>query len=581
MAVWACEGTLIRSGITAAREEDLFLGDCRAELALILDSRDFDGTDREHRFFRYVVEETLAGRGDRIKAYSIAVEVFGRGESFDPQTDPIVRIEAGHLRRALEHYYLTSGNADPILITIPKGGYVPDFVRRAETPVAQPPAPIVSRPVVERPAQRMSARLLVSAALAALLAFGAAVSAWWWTSARIGAPERPRVLVEAFEDQSASQAAGAIASGLKQEIVEKLSKFGDILVMESAAKPDDATMPPPRFVIAGSVSLTADAFQLRVRMIKRADNSILWANRYSGPLNVTAFVDAQTEIANSVSRALAQTDGVIFQADESLYVSKPPDDWAAYSCTLSFQGYRLDLDPEDRSSVRTCLEQSVRRFPTYATAWALLSLVYIDDYRFRFSTDPALSASRLQSALVSAARAMALDPVNMRGRQAKMVALYFDKQIDAALKLGKESLEINPNDTEFMGEYGERLAVSGNWKEGCPMILEWRQQNPGTSAYYETDLALCSYFGGDYSQAAMWLEKSPAPQNPIYHLIGAAIFGEAGNAARAGQERVWLEQSQPDLIKNIRQQVSMLLGNPKDGEFFIGSLRKAGLKIAD
>ena len=101
--------------------------DCRAQLERILDSADFDATDRAHRFLRHVVEETLSGRGDRIKAYSIAVEVFGRDASFDPQSDPIVRIEAGHLRRALERYYLTSGVSDPILITIPKGGYVPVF----------------------------------------------------------------------------------------------------------------------------------------------------------------------------------------------------------------------------------------------------------------------------------------------------------------------------------------------------------------------------------------------------------------------------------------------------------------------
>ena len=115
---------------SAGDESDVSAADCRAQLARILDSADFDATDREHRFLSHVVDQTLSGRGDRIKAYSIAVEVFGRDASFDPQSDPIVRIEAGHLRRALERYYLTAGVADPILITIPKGGYVPAFSRR-------------------------------------------------------------------------------------------------------------------------------------------------------------------------------------------------------------------------------------------------------------------------------------------------------------------------------------------------------------------------------------------------------------------------------------------------------------------
>ena len=72
-----------------------------------------------------MVEQTLAGRGDRLKAYDLAVAVLGRDDGFDPQNDPIVRIEFARLRRDLEHYYLTDGRDDPIRITIPKGHYVP------------------------------------------------------------------------------------------------------------------------------------------------------------------------------------------------------------------------------------------------------------------------------------------------------------------------------------------------------------------------------------------------------------------------------------------------------------------------
>ena len=75
-----------------------------AELERILASKDFDASGRNRRFLRHVVEETLGGRADRIKAYSIATSVFGRDQSFDPQNDPIIRIEAGRLRRSLERY---------------------------------------------------------------------------------------------------------------------------------------------------------------------------------------------------------------------------------------------------------------------------------------------------------------------------------------------------------------------------------------------------------------------------------------------------------------------------------------------
>src|SRR3954447_7959694 len=98
----------------------------RAELERIISSPEFPVPARAVAFLRYVVEESLAGRATRIKGYSIAIEVFDRDESFT-QDDPVVRIEAGRLRRALERYFLLSGHSDPIRIEIPKGAYVPVF----------------------------------------------------------------------------------------------------------------------------------------------------------------------------------------------------------------------------------------------------------------------------------------------------------------------------------------------------------------------------------------------------------------------------------------------------------------------
>jgi tetratricopeptide (TPR) repeat protein len=368
---------------------------------------------------------------------------------------------------------------------------------------------------------------------------------------------------------------------LKQEVVGQLSKFKDIVVMESSPTATDMSVPAPRFVLAGSVNLSADAFRLRVRFINRADDSVLWAESYDGGMKVAELLEAQADVARNVATSLAQTYGIIFQADASLHVENPPDDWAAYSCTLSFYAYRVDLDPKTRSSVRACLEKAVDRFPTYATAWGLLSLIYIDDYRFEFPIDRASSPASLARAFAAARRAVELDPLNIRGRQAEMFVLYFSNEIEAALTVGKRASDINPNDTELMGEYGDRLALSGNWQDGCSLIKEARQRNPGSLGYYETDLALCSYFSGDYPQAAMWIKKSPVPTSPGYHVIAAAVFGEGGYKIEAERERAWLDQNHPALVKSMRQDVSTRLARSQDVEFFLGSLKKAGLVIAD
>ena len=77
------------------------------------------------RFLGFIVNETLEGNSNRLKEYTIAVNVLDKPRDFKPQENGIVRIHAGRLRRALSHFYLETGAEDDIQISIPKGKYVP------------------------------------------------------------------------------------------------------------------------------------------------------------------------------------------------------------------------------------------------------------------------------------------------------------------------------------------------------------------------------------------------------------------------------------------------------------------------
>ena len=102
-------------------------GAVRTELGLVIASPVLAKSPQLAQFLTFIVEETLGGRGDRLKAYTIATDALGRDAAFDPQSDPIVRVEAGRLRRALEQYYATDGRNDPLLIELPLGRYAPVF----------------------------------------------------------------------------------------------------------------------------------------------------------------------------------------------------------------------------------------------------------------------------------------------------------------------------------------------------------------------------------------------------------------------------------------------------------------------
>jgi hypothetical protein len=93
----------------------------REELNRILASPVFAKSPRMSRFLKFVVEETIEGRSERIKEYVIALEVFGKDEKYDSQTDSTVRTEASKLRSRLGRYYESEGRDDGVLISIPKG----------------------------------------------------------------------------------------------------------------------------------------------------------------------------------------------------------------------------------------------------------------------------------------------------------------------------------------------------------------------------------------------------------------------------------------------------------------------------
>src|ERR671913_325075 len=109
----------------------------RLHLSRILASKTFSQVERLKLFINFIVEETVAGRGGELKEYVIGVQGFGKEPSFDPRTDPIVRVQARRLRTRLARYYRDEGNSDELIVDLPKGGYAPVFRTRDDAPAAK------------------------------------------------------------------------------------------------------------------------------------------------------------------------------------------------------------------------------------------------------------------------------------------------------------------------------------------------------------------------------------------------------------------------------------------------------------
>lgn len=124
-------------------DKDTGTGDVRrdhvlAELNRILANERFAKSPSLSRFLKFVVQKSLDNQAHTLKEYSVGIEVFDRGESFDPRIDPIVRVQAGKLRTKLKEYYEGDGALDPLLIDLPKGAYLALFQSRTPVPDSAP-----------------------------------------------------------------------------------------------------------------------------------------------------------------------------------------------------------------------------------------------------------------------------------------------------------------------------------------------------------------------------------------------------------------------------------------------------------
>ena len=159
--------------------------DVRHQLDRLLASTGFANAGRMSRFLKFVVEKTLAGEGERLKEYVIGIEVFDRDASYDPRLDSIVRVEAARLRAKLAEYYAGQGRSDPVVLSLPKGGYAPIVTLTSGAPVvngaprANGAAALAAAPLDPPPRRPHATRW--AWAFGALLAAGAvtaAVVAW-------------------------------------------------------------------------------------------------------------------------------------------------------------------------------------------------------------------------------------------------------------------------------------------------------------------------------------------------------------------------------------------------------------------
>lgn len=534
-----------------------------AALERVLGSDVFRSAPQLSAFLSFIVERALDGRSAELKGYTVAVEAFGRPPDFDPQTDPIVRVEAGRLRKALTQYYLGDGAEDPIRISIPVGGYVPvfDFDAQADgadggsedagasddAPTADE-ATAAGRSLETRQERAVSQSWLMLAGVA--LVIGLASLAFWHriagqaplgeraASEHVSLPEMQEpphlpVLAITVLDGPRDDRSSEIARRVSGLLVDALSRFDDVLTVKAPGEAQLASdgadyvleLSGARF---GEVSETA----ARLRSVK--DDRIVWSTSSARSPTIDPSDPVWPEIARKVAIRLAEPFGVV-HADFRRFATAPP-----MSCIYRALDFRRSQKPEDRIAAKVCLETVIARDPKFQPARLYLAILLTDEY-----TTGVSDAAVLDRALGEALQAVRLSPGSARAQQALMGVLFARGQTEEALVAGREATSRNPFDPDVMAGLGARLVQLNRPAEGLPLLQQAISLSTAHPPAYDFFAFLAARLTGQTKMAESHAANLMDETGP-FSLIGRSMhYASQGDSVGLAKTIALLEDSVP------------------------------------
>ncbi len=512
----------------------------RAALERVLASEPFRGSPQLATFLRFVVEAVLRGEESRIKGYTIAVEAFGRGDTFDPQIDPIVRVEGTRLRRALERYYAGPGRDDPIVLELPRGSYVPVIRRRSRG---------------DATAWRVSprARLTALVGAGALVVVIAAIVLLWRDGGREGrgttaadlasrgqsfdGPLRPgngmpTLLIPDVALLGLADPPGGLRSqvGSAIPLTEKLrvafSRFDTLNVARGPA--DTRSRVQPEYQLVGSGEIQGDrSISGRFRLLDNRDGTIIWSQTFGPYPTAREYGATEDAIVAKLTMTLAPPFGVI-RAHERVRHLATGDGDPRYRCIVEASESFRTFNPAQHTRARACLEALTARDPGFAMGFAYLAAIYVREFQYALggSDDPSL----LDRALRAARQGIELAPESARAYQLLFTALFVRRDIAAAFAAGDKALALNPHDMTILSDYGGRLIMIGELDRGMDALKRAADDGAVRPSWYHFYLFLGSYLKDDMATAARHAGLIATDTYPL-GLVAAALAA-ASNADR-------------------------------------------------
>lgn len=495
-----------------------------------------------------MVNETLDGNAKLIKGYTLGLEVFDKDETFDPGADAIVRVEAGRLRRLLEHYYMGEGKEDEVIIDLPKGKYEVFF---SENTVGNEKS--ASDPVL---------------------------------NAAAAPPTGPAIAVMPFEPFSEQKNMALFADGITEEIISQLSMSPSLYVIsrkvtsyykgKSVDIRELSKELETHYVLEGSIRQAGDNVRVSAQLLNGTNGSIIWSEKYDRVLSPENIISVQDEIAAEVSATIGDAYGTIMRNSAIDMKRSSTEFMDAYKSMLLFHDYLFELSESSHLKARESLEKAIEIDPHYADAWAGLSFLALDEYRFSFNQKDDQETA-LERAQQLAEKSISLSSQYSIAWYAMTIIHYHKGDLDKFRSNIKMGLSIAPNSPAVLADSGVYLCLMGELDQGLSLVKKAMALNPQHPNWCQFALFHNHFLKGEFEKAAGYISTIETPDWFWPHALQAIIFSELGDVKSAERARQNVNRLYPDFSKYAVDECSKWFQREQDTEYYLKSFKKAGL----
>ncbi|HET7841863.1 MAG TPA: hypothetical protein VFM21_09670, partial [Terriglobia bacterium] len=403
-------------------------------------------------------------------------------------------------------------------------------------------------------------------------------------SGRARAGEGFWVAVLPFRYSGANPDLKVLAEGLPEEIVTGLSRFSYLRVIARGATTRFATEGVDvraagrelgaQYVLDGSLRQVGAKLRLAVQLVDATSGAHLWAETYDRAFNSESLLDLQDDLVPRIVSTVADWYGVLPHSMSQAVRAKPAEQLTPYEAVLRMFQYYERVNAEEHAISRACLERAVQQAPGNSDAWAMLAMMYGEEFRFRFNVQP----DSLGRSLRAAQRAVDAAPSNHSAYLALAQAFFFRKEFGPFRDAAERALKLNPMDGATCQYLGHLLAFSGDWEYGCAVGARSRELNPNHPVWYWALPLLDAYRKGDYQEARKYALKFNLQGLWLTTVLRAAVHAQLGEieAARTCVEE--LLALAPDSAAFGREELSKWYP-PELVDSLLEGLRKAGLDI--